>query len=162
MPDEEVLAAVGKAIADIESGGHENPYDAVGPRTGHGDRAYGKYQMMGNNIPSWTEEAGLGRLSPQQFIANPDAQEKVFRTRMGKYLDDHGGSVEDAASLWHSGVPYGRAAAEGRRDNRGTHTTAYVDHIVKAIGGAGVAKGAAAGGAGALPPDMPDLTAAMP
>src|SRR5439155_26101158 len=162
MPDKEVLAAVGKAIADLESGGHENPYDAVGPATGHGDRAYGKYQMMGNNIPSWTEEAGLGRLSPHEFIQNPDAQEKTFRTKMGKYLDDHGGRVEDAASLWHSGVPYDRAAAEGRRDSRGTHTTSYVDHIVKAIGGANVAKAAASPEGTTLPPDMPDLAAGMP
>ena len=45
------------AIASIESGGR---YNAMGPRTNKGDRAYGKYQMMGNNIPGWTRMA-LGR-----------------------------------------------------------------------------------------------------
>src|SRR5688500_8767678 len=46
-----------QAIAGIESGGR---YNAIGPRTKNGDRAYGKYQVMGNNVPVWTK-AALGR-----------------------------------------------------------------------------------------------------
>ena len=50
------------AIAKIESGGK---YDMLGPVTKTGDRAYGKYQVMGANIPSWTKET-LGReMTPQ-------------------------------------------------------------------------------------------------
>lgn len=41
------------AISNIESGGK---YDALGPVTQAGDRAYGRYQVMGQNIPAWTKE----------------------------------------------------------------------------------------------------------
>src|SRR5262245_50176588 len=62
-------------ISAIESGGR---YDLQGPVTRSGDRAYGKYQVMGANVGPWTREV-LGReMSPQEFLANSDAQEKVF------------------------------------------------------------------------------------
>lgn len=66
------------AITGIESGGR---YDAIGPRTKSGDRAYGKYQVMGSNLPQWTQ-AALGKvLTPDQFLADPNAQEAVFSHR---------------------------------------------------------------------------------
>ena len=62
-------------ISRVESGGN---YLAQGPeiqRKAGTDRAYGKYQVMGANIPSWTE-AALGRkLTPFEFLHSPEAQE---------------------------------------------------------------------------------------
>ena len=55
-----------QAIANIESRG-SGGYSALGPLTKKGDRAYGRYQVMGDNLPSWTKEA-LGRqLTPDEF-----------------------------------------------------------------------------------------------
>jgi hypothetical protein len=133
-PAPDVLASAGNAIAGIESGGK---YNLVGPPDKTGDRPYGKYQVMGNNVPDWTDAAGVGRLSPQQFLASPDAQEKVFAHRFGGYLTAHNGSVKDAASMWHAGVPYDRAAAEGRADSLGTKTTDYADRVAAATSGDG-------------------------
>src|SRR3974377_2340371 len=60
------------AISRIESGGR---YDKLGPTTETGDRAYGKCQIMGKNIPEWTRDA-LGRsMTPAEFLASPQAQD---------------------------------------------------------------------------------------
>lgn len=90
-----------KGIAGVES---SNNYKAIGPATSSGDKAYGKYQVMGANIPSWTEEAGLGRMTPQQFLNSPDAQEKVFEFQSMKNYGKYG-NWDDVASVWFSGRP---------------------------------------------------------
>jgi hypothetical protein len=93
------MAEYARRISRNESGGR---YDLVGdpiPKTG--DRAYGKYQVMGANIPEWTQ-AALGRsMTPQEFLASPDAQEKVFAHRFGSYVDKYG--PEGAAKAWFAG-----------------------------------------------------------
>ena len=89
------------AIAGIESGGTKNPYILTGPATKSGDRAYGKYQVMGANIPQWTQEA-LGKpMTPDEYLANPDAQESVFKHKFGEYAKKYG--PEGAAKAWFAG-----------------------------------------------------------
>jgi hypothetical protein len=86
------------AIATQESGGN---YNAMGIVTRSGDRAYGKYQVMGANIPSWTKEA-LGRsLTPQQYLHSPRAQEAVARYKLTKYFKRYGAA--GAAKAWYAG-----------------------------------------------------------
>ena len=82
------------AIAGIESGGR---YDALGPiipKTG--DRAYGKYQVMGENIGPWTGQYYGTRLTPQQFLANPAAQDAVFAGKFGEYREKYGNRAASA------------------------------------------------------------------
>lgn len=85
-----------------------NRYDALGPVTKKGDRAYGAYQVMGNNIPSWTKEVLGSSLTPAQFLQNRDAQETVARSKIGSYLEKYG-RPEDAVSMWFSGRPMAQA-----------------------------------------------------
>lgn len=85
------------AIAEQESGGN---YSARGVYV-KGDRAYGKYQVMGANIPSWTRQYFGKSLTPEQFLANPRAQEAVARGRLKSYWDKYG--ARGAASAWYSG-----------------------------------------------------------
>jgi hypothetical protein len=114
-------------ISRVESGGN---YSAMGPLV-RGDRAHGKYQVMGANIPSWTEEALGRRMTPAEFLKSPEAQERVFEHQFGKYLAQHG-NLADAASMWHSGVPLSEARRQGRRDvNMSTE-----DYVAKILGGA--------------------------
>ena len=68
------MTAYRDAITGIESGGK---YDAIGPTTKTGDRAYGRYQVMGANVPQWTQEALGQSMTPQQFLADQAAQDKV-------------------------------------------------------------------------------------
>lgn len=85
------------AISKQESGGN---YNAVGVWVS-GDRAYGKYQVMGNNIPSWTKAYYGKSLTPQQFLNSPAAQEAVARGKLQSYWNKYG--ARGAASAWYSG-----------------------------------------------------------
>jgi hypothetical protein len=87
------------AIAGIESAG-SGDYSAVGPDVG-GDRAYGRYQMMGANIPEWTAEALGQPMTVEQFLDSPEAQDAVFDHRFGGYVQKYG--PEGAARAWFSG-----------------------------------------------------------
>lgn len=118
LPD---IGSYAKAIQAIESGGN---YGALGPITRNGDRAYGAYQVMGNNIPSWSK-AALGRsMTPDQFLGDKAAQDAVFSHRFGGYADKFGAS--GAAQAWFGGpgsVGKGGAGA----DILGTTGSAYVN-----------------------------------
>jgi hypothetical protein len=108
----------GGAIAGIESGGR---YDALGPVTGSGDRAYGKYQMMGANIPQWSQ-AALGRsVTPQEFLANPQLQDVIFKHRFGQYVNKYGPG--GAARAWFAGE--GGMNNPDAKDQLGTSVAAY-------------------------------------
>jgi hypothetical protein len=129
-PEDELGRYLG-AIAKTESGGQKNPYAALGPLTKTGDRAYGKYQVMGANIPSWTEEALGQKMTPDEYLANTDAQEKVARHHFGKALNKYG-TPEDAASVWFTGKP--RSEAGNVADILGTTNSQYVQKFNEALG----------------------------
>jgi hypothetical protein len=86
------------AISGIESGGR---YGLLGPVTKSGDQAYGKYQVMGANVPQWTQQYYGQSLTPQQFLANPQAQDAVFQGKFGQYAQKYG--PEGAAKAWFAG-----------------------------------------------------------
>lgn len=90
------------SIARIESSGR---YDLLGPVTRTGDRAYGRYQVMGANIGPWTRQHVGRAMTPQEFLADQAAQDAVFRGQFGSYLARYG-NPSDAASMWFTGRPY--------------------------------------------------------
>ena len=94
-------AARANAIGGIESSSNRDPYRAIGAVTPKGDRAFGKYQVMGVNIPEWTEAAIGQPLTPKQFLASEAAQDAVFKHRFGSYVDKYG--EEGAARAWYAG-----------------------------------------------------------
>jgi len=128
----DLMAAAKEAIAMKESGGAADPYRVLGPVTPSGDRAWGKYQVMGNNIPQWTEAAGLGRMTPEQYLASDEAQERVFEHRMGGYLNQYG-NFEDAASVWFSGRPVEQAMRETPQGDGYSTTADYVGQTAKSF-----------------------------
>lgn len=136
------------AIASIESGGK---YDAVGPvADGKGSRAYGKYQIMDFNVGPWTQEV-LGKpMSPQEFLANPQAQDAVFKAKFGQYQQKYG--PEGAARAWFAGE--GGMNNPGAKDVLGTSVADYGAKFTKAMGGPQPATGAPVqlAGGGAAPP----------
>ncbi|MGO8313431.1 phage tail length tape measure family protein [Rhizobium ruizarguesonis] len=123
------MSAYRQAIQDIESSGGN--YDALGPLTAKGDRAYGAYQVMGGNIPSWTKEALGRRLTPNEFLADHSAQDSVFDRFFGKSLNKYG-NPQDAASVWFTGRPQARAG--NAADILGTTSTKYVEKFNSALG----------------------------
>jgi len=99
------LDRVAYAIGQYESGGRYNALGPVLPSGSYkGDRAYGKYQVMGKNIPSWTKKALGVSMTPQQYLADTKAQDATAKYYMAQNLAKYG-NVEDVASIWLSGRP---------------------------------------------------------
>lgn len=129
------VAQAMQGIASVESKGWKNPYAAKGVvvKTGAyaGDRAYGKYQVMGKNVPNWTREV-LGRsMTPAQFLINPQAQEAVARFKIGQIYKEFG-NIADTASVWFSGRPV--AQAGNAVDANGTTVSRYIAGVMKGLG----------------------------
>lgn len=85
------------SLTQQESGGN---YGAVGQWV-NGDRAYGRYQVMGANVGNWTAKYYGRRLTPQQYLNNRAAQDAVVRGVLGGYYRKYG--ARGAAAMWYSG-----------------------------------------------------------
>ena len=108
-------------IARNESGLRKDAYTLVGERSRRGDYPYGKYQVMGENIPKWTKQYVGREMTPQEFLADPDAQETVANGQGGKYLAKYG--PEGAGAAWFAGE--GGMNDPNRKDTLGTHVAEY-------------------------------------
>jgi hypothetical protein len=124
-PPNPELGAAATKIKDIESSGGN--YSVVGPET-NGDRPYGAYQVMGNNIPIWTQEVLGQKMTPEEFLADPEAQDKVAFAKLQQYYDQYG-TWEDATSMWHHGHSLAHAIASGAKDVLGTRTEDYAKQV---------------------------------
>jgi len=118
---------IASAIGQFESGGN---YKSVGPTVTSGmykgDKAYGKYQIMGKNIASWSKQA-LGRsISLREFINNPKLQDQIAEYKMAKIHQQYG-NVEDVASIWFSGRPVAKAG--NAKDVLGTTVPKYIKNV---------------------------------
>lgn len=98
-----------EALGFIES---TDNYGAKGPVMTKGmykgDRAYGKYQVMGKNIPVWTKQVLGKAMTPQQFLNDTNAQDEVAAHKLQESFDRYG-TWDDAASVWFSGRPMSKA-----------------------------------------------------
>lgn len=131
------------AIAGIESGGR---YDAVGPvANSKGNRAYGKYQVLDSNIPTWTQEVLGQSMTPEQFLASPQAQEAVFQAKFGQYVQKYG-SPEAASRAWFAGE--GGMNSPGAVDVNGMTVDRYGQKFAQAYG---------PGATGPTPPPAPPV-----
>lgn len=85
-------------------GGYEssNNYTQEGPTTRTGDHALGRYQVMGDNLNPWLKEAGMAPMTEAQFLADPKAQDQLFNSKFGQFMD-HAKSFNGAANMWFTG-----------------------------------------------------------
>ena len=99
------------ALADVESSG-SGDYSALGQvmKTGmyKGERAYGRYQVMGPNIASWTKKHYGKELTRQEFLQSAEAQNAVVKGELMSSYKKHG-NIEDAVSIWFTGKTVKRA-----------------------------------------------------
>ena len=146
---DEKLAAAGytpeqrrNAIASIESQG-SGDYGALGAWTGDPeegrDRAYGRYQVMGENIPVWAEQyLKKSGVTPEMFLADPQLQDQLFDAVYGDYVAKHG--ERGAASMWFTGRPDEPEVTDA---NGKLYGKTYADRYMAALG---EAPGATTGG----------------
>ena len=113
-------------MAAVESAG-SGDYKALGPVVNKGmykgQRAYGRYQVMEGNIGPWTEAALGRRLTKDEFLADPKAQDAVAAHQLQMSKDKHG-TWEDAVSVWFSGRPMAQA---GNADDGYLSTPQYIN-----------------------------------
>lgn len=129
-PASRPMEAYAGTISGIESGGD---YSQLGPVTKRGDRAYGKYQVMGANVGPWTKEVLGKEMSAQEFLANPQAQDAVFNAKFGQYAKKYG--PEGAARAWFAGE--GGMNDMGRKDQLGTTVSGYAEKFNRGMGEGG-------------------------
>lgn len=118
------IDALAEAIGYVESRGN---YQAIGPVTQDGHRAYGKYQVLDSNIGAWTTRALGIALTPAEFLADHDAQDITARDTIGRVLAQYGNPA-DVASVWFSGLPLGSTGAQ--QDVTGTTVPQYVQAVL--------------------------------
>jgi hypothetical protein len=121
-----------------ESGSPSGNYGAIGKPVKRGDGfdyAYGAYGIMGANIPSWTEEV-LGKpMTPDEFLRDPAAQDKVAKAKLAEYHAKYG-NIEDVASMWFSGRPFENNTSVDATS--GKSVPSYVSDMVSNYYGGGV------------------------
>lgn len=148
------------SLTQQESGGN---YGALGVWI-DGDRAYGRYQVMGNNIPSWTAKYYGRRLTPQEYLASKEAQDAVVRGRLKEYVEKYG--YRGAASAWYSGNASLHNST--RPQPGGPSIKGYVDSVMSraatyrggsATSTSGATTTATAMGSGGTPAVTPKLSA---
>ena len=154
-PSGDPLDRSANATAGIESGGR---YEAVGPVANKaGNRAYGKYQVLDTNIGPWTQEI-LGRqMTTQEFLASPQAQDAVYKGKMGQYVQQYG-SPEAASRAWFAGP--GGMNNPNASDVNGMTVQRYGQKFAQAYGPG--ATGGQAPPQGAAPPAPPVTVQATP
>ena len=116
------LDALLRAIGGQESGGD---YSATNSRT----KAFGKYQIMPENWPSWSREAGL----PEGAEQTPENQEIVARYKLGEYLQKYG--AEGAAAAWYGGEGAVNWGADARNRKQGNGDEPSVNEYVAQVMG---------------------------
>lgn len=155
-----------RAISSIESGSPDGNYGLVGPRHPTLGRALGRYQVMEGNLAAWLREAGQPQMTPEEFLANPEAQDAVFRHRFGQYVQRFGNPV-DAAQAWFAGPgSVGAGGAQGRRDSLGTTVAEYRRRFQASLGtpqsGGGGQPGTPSTPSPSSPPGAPGTPAPAP
>ena len=122
------LDALLRAIGGQESDGD---YGATNSRT----KAFGKYQILPENWPSWSREAGL----PEGAEQTPENQEIVARYKLGEYLQKYG--AEGAAAAWYGGEGAVNWGAEARNRKQGNGDEPSVnEYVAQVMGRIGTAR----------------------
>lgn len=128
-----------KGIAGTESAGSRDAYGGTDPykvlsgektiaefnamsQAEKNNTAYGKYQVMGFNIPTWTKEAFGTPMTIQEFLNSPEKQEALMKFKSEQEYAKYG-NWDDVASVWFSGKP---AAGNVRSDKFGTSVPTYI------------------------------------
>ena len=111
-----------EAFAAVESRG-SGDYKALGKsiKSGmyKGDRAYGRYQVMGKNIPVWTKKYLGESMTKEDFLNSPETQDNLIKAFLREKYEKYG-TIEDAVSEWFTGDPLKKAQDRNASDGDST------------------------------------------
>ena len=96
-----------RVVGGGESGNrYEVPHRPVPSGPHKGAVAQGYYGVMDFHFgqksgdDDWPVEAGLPHMTPQQFVQDHDAQDRVFEFKFGQFLKNHNGNFNEALRDW--------------------------------------------------------------
>ena len=95
-------------------------------RAGNPSGALGAYQILGSNLPEWSQEALGHRVTASEFLGNPHIQDAIADFKLGGYYDKYG--PEKAASAWYSGDP--NLVNSTRPQSGGPSVAEYVQSVM--------------------------------
>jgi hypothetical protein len=107
------LSALGSAIKTMETGSPQGDYNNV-----NSIGAHGAGQVMYFNIPAWTKQYYGQTLTPEQFLANPRAQDTVLQGFLSDRVPKVG--LQGAAGEWFAGTDWADKARRGITDHHST------------------------------------------
>ena len=117
-----------QGLAKKESSGN---YKALGPVINSGmytgDRAYGKYQIMGKNVPEWSQKYLGKKLTAEQLYQDEKLQDELMKKRAQELYSKYG-NWEDVASVHFTGQPLKKAG--NVKDQLGTTAPKYVQDVL--------------------------------
>lgn len=117
-----------QGLAKKESSGN---YKALGPVISSGmytgDRAYGKYQIMGKNVPEWSQKYLGKKLTAEQLYQDEKLQDELMKKRAQELYSKYG-NWEDVASVHFTGQPLKKAG--NVKDQLGTTAPKYVQDVL--------------------------------
>jgi hypothetical protein len=87
------------AIIGVESGGNPRTVTAVTHKDGTKDRALGISQILESNLVPWLKEAGMGKMSAEEFLNDKEAQIKLTKFKLSQYQEQYG-SANEAGRHW--------------------------------------------------------------
>ncbi|MBD2103308.1 transglycosylase SLT domain-containing protein [Leptolyngbya sp. FACHB-261] len=103
LEPEQEIAAITAAISEQESG---DDYQAVNPESG----ALGRWQVLPENVISWSQEVLGEVVSTDEFLENPDIQDQIAAYKLSQYYYEALGQTGDSweakrfvAAKWYSG-----------------------------------------------------------
>lgn len=99
-PQKMDINQIAQSLGMVESSGN---YGAIGKPV-KGKNAYGKYQVMEQNIPEWSQKYLGRKISKEEFLNNPELQDKIAMGKINELIAQ-GRSPQDIASIWLSGRP---------------------------------------------------------
>lgn len=72
---------------------------SVEPGKAENNSLLGKYRVAEQNLPQMLKDAGMPAMTKDEFLANPGAQDQLFKTTFGKLMKDKG-SFNAAYAEW--------------------------------------------------------------
>lgn len=119
-PDQWMAGAKAAEGGNYSFIGHVDTTNKEG-QTGH---PIGAYSVMSYNLGPWLREAGMPQMTEQQFVADHDAQDQLFKFKFGQYVEKYG-SMNAAAHAWFG---FGKDDGQTTADTYLQHFNAGIAH----------------------------------
>lgn len=109
-----------------------NPYVQIGNPNNKQQRAYGAYQVMDFNIGPWTQEVLGKRMSPQEFLASPEAQDKVAQVKLAQLYAQYN-DWNKVALAWFTGsaTPDRLGASDVNQTTGATYQARFAQNLAQ-------------------------------